>query len=131
MKVMLNGSRSHSTTMSYPKWLMQQHLKRDLSPNEHVDHIDGDIDNNDLSNLQLLSPEDNSRKWWQQSGALDRAYIELVCQTCGCAFKRTRSQEEGRIAKNRSGPFCGKTCVGKAHPMKKGTVTSRKRKNKA
>src|SRR5690606_11700315 len=50
------------TTMLYSRWLMQEHLGRELGPDEHVDHIDEDKTNDDLSNLQILTPSENTRK---------------------------------------------------------------------
>lgn len=50
------------TTMLYSRWLMQQHLGRELGPLEHVDHKDEDKTNDSLSNLQILTPAENSRK---------------------------------------------------------------------
>lgn len=35
--------------------IMQQHLGRELNRNELVHHVDGDINNNDISNLQIVS----------------------------------------------------------------------------
>jgi len=47
-----NGRRR---TVSYPKWLMEQHLGRKLDPNEEtVDHIDSNFDNNNLDNLRIM-----------------------------------------------------------------------------
>ena len=48
--------------MLYSRWLMQEHLGRELLPDEHVDHIDEDKTNDRLDNLQILSPAANSRK---------------------------------------------------------------------
>lgn len=35
--------------------VMEEHLGRKLSTDEHVHHIDGNVENNDISNLQLVS----------------------------------------------------------------------------
>jgi predicted DNA-binding protein YlxM (UPF0122 family) len=42
--------------------VMEKHLGRYLLPTEQVHHIDGDKTNNELSNLQLLSPSDHRMK---------------------------------------------------------------------
>lgn len=41
--------------------VMEQHLGRKLSCDEHVHHIDGDRTNNDISNLVILSRGEHSR----------------------------------------------------------------------
>lgn len=48
--------------MLYSRFLMQQKLGRELSSDEHVDHIDEDFTNDDIDNLQILSPAENVRK---------------------------------------------------------------------
>ncbi len=42
--------------------VMEEHLGRKLSSNEHVHHIDHDRTNNDISNLELLSCRDHHCK---------------------------------------------------------------------
>jgi hypothetical protein len=49
-------------TRSYPRTIMEEYLGRPLLDDETVDHIDGNVENNDISNLQLLSREENARK---------------------------------------------------------------------
>jgi hypothetical protein len=44
------------------RWLMEQHLGRQLETWEQVHHIDGNHLNNDLSNLEVLSNADHQRK---------------------------------------------------------------------
>lgn len=49
-------------TISYPRFLLEEKLGRKLLPEETVDHIDEDLSNDDLSNLQVLSRAENARK---------------------------------------------------------------------
>lgn len=44
------------------RWIMEQHLGRQLERWEHVHHIDGDHLNNTLENLEVLSNADHQRK---------------------------------------------------------------------
>lgn len=49
-------------TQSYPRYIMEQHLGRELEEWEHVDHINEDHTDNRIENLQLLSASENNRK---------------------------------------------------------------------
>jgi hypothetical protein len=98
-------------TLSYPKYLMEQHLGRKLLSHETVDHIDGNPLNNDLSNLQILSLADNIRKSHPVA-----TYIELKCKCCGKQFKRREAvHKRNTEVRKVDGPFCSKSCVGKTH----------------
>lgn len=52
----------HRETTLYSRHLMEQHLGRELESWEHVDHIDEDKTNDDISNLQILTNSANARK---------------------------------------------------------------------
>jgi hypothetical protein len=43
------------------RWVMEQHLGRELSPDEVIHHIDGDKTNDDLSNLQLMTQSEHAK----------------------------------------------------------------------
>lgn len=49
-------------TTSNARFLMEQHLGRELDKSEEVDHKDDDRVNDDISNLQLMSKSANIRK---------------------------------------------------------------------
>lgn len=101
-------------TQSYPRYAMEQALGRKLNPEEHVDHIDNDCTNNDLSNFQLLSQTDNNIK------SLDffdkRAKGNYYqCYRPGCdkriwVFDRT--YKERYVVRKKHGPYCTKYCAG-------------------
>lgn len=48
--------------MTLSRFKMELKLGRELSQDEHVDHIDDNKRNDDITNLQVLSPIDNIRK---------------------------------------------------------------------
>lgn len=72
-------------TKSYPRYLMEQHLGRELEEWETVDHIDEDFTNDDISNLQILSRTENVLK----SAAFRPAETAwFVCPCCEKDFEK-------------------------------------------
>jgi hypothetical protein len=53
--VIVNGK-----TISYPKYLYEQHHKIKLHPDDTIDHEDGDFNNNAIDNLVIKSRSMNS-----------------------------------------------------------------------
>lgn len=105
-----NGKRR---TVSYPKWLMEVHLGRRLDPEkETVDHIDSDIDNNDLKNLRLVPRDEHSADDTRRVKNL-----KFECAWCGCEFERSPRLIRDKAKKNKAGPFCSKKCAGKYSRM--------------
>jgi len=103
--VFVDGSKK---TISYPKYIMEQHLGRVLDPDtETVDHIDRDISNNDLSNLRVIDRASHARE-----DAIHRDIIKGNCIWCSLEITLTKNQINNR-ATSKAGPFCGSICVGK------------------
>jgi hypothetical protein len=102
----VDGSRR---TVSYPKYIMEQHLGRELHPdNETVDHIDGDFTNNDLSNLRITNRSQHAR-----DDAIRVALVKYKCPICNKYFRRNPKDVDHNHKLNKVGPFCGKSCAGK------------------
>lgn len=101
--------------ISYARYIMQVHLGRRLLDREHVDHIDNNGCNDVISNLQILSPEDNYKKF--VSEILKPTLAELVCPVCNNVFYIKKSN----VTKNRA---CGKACAN----IKRAAATTRKKK---
>lgn len=75
-----------------------------------VDHIDGDKTNDVIENLQLLSQQENSRKWHTLRPA---EVMSLLCPLCGNAFTRRANVVRHNKKQGKAGPFCSKSCAGK------------------
>jgi len=58
INIVNNGKK---TTMSYPKYLMEEYLGRPLEDDEMVHHCDKDKSNNDIENLELMLLNEHSR----------------------------------------------------------------------
>ena len=108
--VIFIDSQGKRRTQSYPRYLMEQHLGRELLPNEHVDHINDDCSDNRIENLQLLSQAENNKK----SSFKKMYYCE--CPACGKGFEAIASRVEYNQGKQgKAGPYCSKSCAGKMH----------------
>lgn len=110
-----NGVR---TTQSYPRYLMEQHLGRKLTENEEVDHINEDVGDDRIENLQLLSKFDNLQK---SRFRLHQAQLRVfICPICDREFELTERQYKGnQIHQNKPGPYCSRSCAGKANAAKR------------
>jgi len=111
-------------TISYPRYLMEEALGRKLEDWEEVDHKDGNIRNNELSNLQVLSGIENRRKSvWVDHGR-QRKYKTYTCP-CGKEFQAEVSQRErqdrqkNKVTKEN---YCSRKCGGYySHPSIRGS----------
>jgi hypothetical protein len=105
-----NGVRR---TVSYPKWIMECQIGRQLDRDlETIDHIDSDFNNNDLANLRIIPRDEHS--------ADDTRRVEPVkfkCAWCNGEFERSPRLIRDKAKKNKAGPFCSRTCAGKYSRM--------------
>jgi hypothetical protein len=96
-------------TVSYPKWIMECQLGRQLDPDkETVDHYDSNFDNNNLDNLRIVERS-------QHSGDDTRRvkHVKFNCAWCDKEFERSPRLIRDKAKKNKAGPFCGRGCAGK------------------
>ena len=101
--------------MSYPKYLMEQMIGRELDPDEEVHHKDENPLNNDISNLELRHHGEHQREH-------STKYHDTIaiCEWCGKEFlwtvqaQRKFYNEHSRPDKNyiNTKPFCSKSCRG-------------------
>lgn len=103
-----------TTTMSYPKYLMEQHLGRKLLDNEEVHHIDENPQNNDLDNLEVRTGT-NHRKH-HASLFVEKSEL-FVCPQCDKLIELVgrKLSTYKASARNRgsAGPFCSRRCAGR------------------
>lgn len=95
---------------SYPKYLMELHIGRELTDDETVDHKDDDFTNDDLSNLQILTRRENVLKQHARKPAI---ILSLLCVHCGAEIIRSARVERRRIKRGSRGPFCSTSCSSK------------------
>jgi hypothetical protein len=111
--VIVVNRKGKKRTVSYPKWLMELHLGRKLDPDlETVDHIDSNVDNNDLSNLRIVPRDQHSA---DDTRRVKPAKFE--CAWCDKEFERSPRLIRDKAKKNKAGPFCSRTCAGKYSRM--------------
>lgn len=104
--ICLYNSQVDRTTISYARYLMSVHLNRYLNDDEHVDHIDEDKTNDNIDNLQILSPKANHNK----SLKVGETYLDFVCPVCKIDFKLSKRQS------HKNNPCCSRKCGGiKSH----------------
>ena len=96
-------------TVSYPKYLMEIHLGRELDPHlETVDHIDEDFTNNALGNLRILERSEHSKQDVKRN-----VLLTCTCVECGAIFQRNPRSTNNSARRQRAGPFCSRSCSGR------------------
>ena len=107
--VIIKDENGNSRTVSYPKYIIEQHLGRVLDKDqETVDHWDSDKNNNDINNLRIMPRDEHSRE--------DTRRVKLVkfkCKLCDKEFERSPRLIRDKAKKNKAGPFCSRPCAGR------------------
>lgn len=88
------------TSTQYARYLISTNVGRFLNKNETVDHIDGDKQNDDIENLQILSLSENIRKTHKKPD------VFITCPVCKENFSRTRTQLRGKLKKAFDNKLC-------------------------
>lgn len=100
--------------MSYPKYLMENELGRQMMPNEEVHHKDENPLNNDISNLEIRLHGEH-----QAEHAIKYHDTTAVCGWCGKEFLWSSTQQSHFYSNQRlrktttNGPFCSRQCAGR------------------
>jgi len=101
---------SRRTTLQHRE-TMEQHLGRKLLAEEHVHHLNEKRADNRLENLKVLSREEHGRLHHKKGETMTL----LVCVECDDLFEVKLKHEKFRVKANRGGPYCGRSCAGKAN----------------
>lgn len=98
------------TSVSYARYLMSCHLKRFLTLDEQVDHIDNDKLNDTIENLQILTIAENNNNRLDFYNAREKI-ISFVCPVCNIAFERKNHIVNHKIIKGKI-ITCSRQCGG-------------------
>jgi endogenous inhibitor of DNA gyrase (YacG/DUF329 family) len=97
-------------TMSYPKFVMQEHLNRFIEEPETVHHKDENPLNNSIDNLEIIN-----RKKHAYQDAIKLNPFSFICPVCKnlVTLKGTKLHDcIHNRKKGKKGPFCSRKCAG-------------------
>lgn len=106
--------RETGKTISYPKYLMEKELERELLPDEHVHHMDLNPLNNDITNLRVMTNSEHAAQHMRKYHD-----VTAICGWCGKEFMWTALQQQRFYSERRTGrhhsemPFCSRECSGR------------------
>ena len=124
--VCLVNSNKDRTTIALARYKMAVKLGRLLTDDEQVDHIDNDKTNDDIENLQLLTPEENRAKYQKTQPHNVHGTSSMYRKGCRCALckawnsayqKQWRSKNPKKPVHklvDKVCPICGKAFKGRA-----------------
>jgi hypothetical protein len=104
----IEGEKKQINT-AYARYLFSVHTKQRYAKCMEIDHIDGDPTNDVISNLQILSKDENARKHLIDRG-IAHATVDIKCPECNQVFTRRRSQTY--LSKGGIFTACSRKCSG-------------------
>lgn len=104
-RVVLRYPDWRMTTKSFARYLYESEFGR-IPDSLTIDHIDEDFTNDSLSNLQVLSREENARKSLVANGKIGEEKFEGICPECGERFSKLMRYVRANTKRGSDGPFC-------------------------
>lgn len=107
--VIVIDNKGNRHTVSYPKFILEEHLGRKLDRDkETVDHINYDINDNRIENLRIVPRREHS---YQDTRRVKM--IKLKCLWCDKPYERSPRLLRDKSKKGTTGGFCSRSCAGK------------------
>jgi len=94
------------------RYIIEQALGRALNIEEVVHHKNHNKQDNDLSNLRVMSTKEHS------ASHARRSVVDLICPCCGSAFTRQGGKVNEAKKKNMT-MFCSRRCSGRVSTRKR------------
>ena len=94
--------------------IMELKLGRYLNRNEFVHHKNKNVENYDLSNLEIESNSEHMKKHKRSEGII---YVKCFCPKCTEEFVRKWSQIRYKWKHGMQGPFCSLSCSNSARRL--------------
>lgn len=109
--LILKANIKERTTIAYARYVMSVHLKRFLTIEEHVDHIDENKSNDLITNLQILSKQENKLKSEKHLAQLRPKITKLSCSNCGNIFEYPTRNYKFNLHRGQINFYCTRQCV--------------------
>ena len=106
----LYSSDTNRTTISYARYLMCVHLGYILSDEYEVDHKNDDKTDDLLTNLQVLTKEQNRLKQEYNYIMNQQVVYGVYCAYCQTPFLMTERELKSRLSRGVEYPFCSRNC---------------------
>lgn len=106
------------TNFLYSRYLMCVKLGYILPSDIHVDHIDDDKTNDDIDNLQLLTPVENILKYKKYYNENIKQTYKHTCVYCSVIFEVAENRHNNKNTK-----YCSKKCVSLSQQISKDVIT--------
>lgn len=112
--VILYNSHSDRSSTSYARYLSAVRIGRYLTSDEESDHRDNNKTNDNIDNLQILSPEGNQYKQINNI-ANNQLTHDLACAQCENTFTFTERELKHKERQNVANIFCSRSCAATYH----------------
>lgn len=107
--------RRNGTYVLEHRAVMENHLGRPLTTDEHVHHRDHDKTNNSIENLLLTTNNEHAHhhhtEAWASGGFRRKKHERAtrICDQCGVSYSRSPAHDRPYLAHH----FCSSACMGK------------------
>lgn len=89
------------------RYIMSNHLGRELDSNETVHHKDEDKKNNEIQNLEIISPSKHA----YNHNIGTAKYITIKCSHCNENFSKLLREYKCKTKKGQIDFYCNRTCM--------------------